>query len=802
MKKLLAVVLTSSKIHLMRRAVDSIKRQFPVKAFTYDIMVIVNTKNKGYYEKVVENITEKDIKVINTKSNGYPGMGHNSCLRAFKERTEYDYLTILDGDDLYYPCAFQRFEKMMEQEPDLDLVHLMLNDRVHFQNPEKYNAVTLKKNYKLISSFEKRDFWWKTVNTTNPMDVKIADAKTPSRILLVSRKIFTTTHPIEYSENMQLYDDMVAFFSFYEAEMRKEIKTFASSDTYIYLYNSLNDHSSSYNFSLREREDKLFKQEVQKYTECLKHNWKLSELPFLKIKDDPENFTYKDRVNYCNKYVVDFDLAHMYTVLRQYKLDTTTSTEFDIEKIYTQLLHVGMDTPDNLLALSQLFLKQKNMNAGTLMLMRLVERHPTSTILKKIMIVFYQYKLYHKFMYFYTLYKSYNVHDEEIEKLYNNVNGCKNDNEEYISYNSGKLSINFDKNKEFFCYYTGYTSEFDGSNYQDKNVYGSEIAAIKLCEQMTDKYNVVVFGTNTNTSVYNNVYYLNANNLRYVAESYKIKHFVISRFIAYTMEANLMNIENIYFIMHDARVHDMWGTEKIPLMGFTLFQNFLPKLRKIICVSEWQKNNFRYITKTLAQYEIPDEKFVVLNNGINTSKFIQRKKRHNSFISCSDPSRGLEMTCAILVELQKKFKDVTLDIYFSTLPNNIKVYVDKYSFINFHGKVSNDKIIEAMATTEYFLYTNINSHETFCISILEAMCSGCVVLTRDYSGPPELLGDAGVLIPEKLKGDELKKYTLEKLTELIKDKYKRHLYVQKARKRAQNYDWANIAKYWCNMLEE
>ena len=272
--KLLVLILTSSKIELLKRALFSVKNQYKTD-LKYDIKIIVNTLNEKYYKKVLENIKDKNIEIIRTESNGSPGKGHNSCIKIFKERSEYTHFAMLDGDDMYYPSAIQQFEKMLKKDPLLDLVHLLINDRVHFQNTDKFNYKPLKFDYKLISSFRYNDNWWEIVNTQSPLINRIEDTKTPSRIILASRKIFNTTNPIEYSEEMKLYDDMIAFFSFYDAQLRKELNTYATSETNIYCYNSLNDHSASYNFKEKERENKIFRKQIKKYTYILRENWNI-----------------------------------------------------------------------------------------------------------------------------------------------------------------------------------------------------------------------------------------------------------------------------------------------------------------------------------------------------------------------------------------------------------------------------------------------------------------------------------------------------------------------------------------------
>ena len=317
---------------------------------------------------------------------------------------------------------------------------------------------------------------------------------------------------------------------------------------------------------------------------------------------------------------------------------------------------------------------------------------------------------------------------------------------------------------------------------------------------MVGKYNVFVLCNCQKPMMHNGVYYINMASFVELNNNYKVNHLVISRFIGYLLDVDLTKVENIYYIMHDARVHELWHEKKLPLLSMYIFKNFVAKIKKIVCVSKWQKENFQRVTK-LAQIDIPEDKYTIIGNGINTENFLYNKveKKTNRFISCSDPSRGLAMTCEILVELQKKYSDITLDIYFGTLPGDIKTFVDKYDFINYHSKISNDQMTIEFSKSEFWLYTNINSHETFCISALEAMCGGNVVLTRDFSAPPDIIGENGILIPKELEGYGLKRYAIQKIEHILDNNLKKE-YQDKAHKRALEFDWSNVAEKWYKLL--
>ena len=157
----LSLILTSSKLGLLKRGIKSVEEQTGV-SFEYTLKIVVNTLDEDYYKLVCKEIGDK-YEIIRTESNGTPGKGHNSLIKVFKSFPEFTHMTILDGDDMYYPCAFHQIKKMVIGFPDMDLLHLMINDSIKSSNKEGVNDKILNYNFRLISAFNNRDNWWKTL---------------------------------------------------------------------------------------------------------------------------------------------------------------------------------------------------------------------------------------------------------------------------------------------------------------------------------------------------------------------------------------------------------------------------------------------------------------------------------------------------------------------------------------------------------------------------------------------------------------------------------------------------------------
>ena len=239
-------------------------------------------------------------------------------------------------------------------------------------------------------------------------------------------------------------------------------------------------------------------------------------------------------------------------------------------------------------------------------------------------------------------------------------------------------------------------------------------------------------------------------------------------------------------------------------MGIPLFYNYYERFKNIIFVSEWQKNNLKKIFEIINE-NLYSDNFKVLGNGINTLNNINHDfddKDKYKFIYCSNPDRGLILLCEIIKRLHNIYKEVTLDIYFWNIEDpNIQKYIDNYDYINFHGKVSNEKINEELAKTSIWIYPNQYSHETFCIACLEAMNNKNAVITRDFSALPELVKDIGILIPQELEDEKLIKFCVKKTIELYNDEEKLFKMQDELYYKSLTYDWSSIGDKLINIIE-
>ena len=84
-KKFILFILTSSNEKLLKISYNSAINQ-KNHNLDYSIIIVVNSLDVTYFKKIKIEFENIDVEIIQTPSNGKPGMGHNSCIELFKIR--------------------------------------------------------------------------------------------------------------------------------------------------------------------------------------------------------------------------------------------------------------------------------------------------------------------------------------------------------------------------------------------------------------------------------------------------------------------------------------------------------------------------------------------------------------------------------------------------------------------------------------------------------------------------------------------------------------------------------------------
>ena len=102
----LVSILTTSDVDRCVRAYQSVG--------DHDKVIIVNTPDPDYYSLVQDRLP--DATVIETPCNGTPGQGKQSVWDYFLT-TSYDYLIMLEGDDVFLPGAVDVIKSLQIDSP-------------------------------------------------------------------------------------------------------------------------------------------------------------------------------------------------------------------------------------------------------------------------------------------------------------------------------------------------------------------------------------------------------------------------------------------------------------------------------------------------------------------------------------------------------------------------------------------------------------------------------------------------------------------------------------------------------------
>jgi len=331
-------------------------------------------------------------------------------------------------------------------------------------------------------------------------------------------------------------------------------------------------------------------------------------------------------------------------------------------------------------------------------------------------------------------------------------------------------------------------------NVNDKHISGSEIMALNLAKEFSKyDYRVFVFGSFQDKNNKINYEGIDTNGIEYIdfeyfsefALKYTIDYLIVSRHTSNLCYYN--NIKRVYLWVHDT----------LPIITDKNTKNFQThkiKFKKVISISNWQKNNI------IKHCEIPNELIYLSRNAINPSRFNSKvEKIPYRFIYSSCFFRGLDTLIKIFPKIKEKYPESTLylfvrvnDIDYDTMEK-----IKSMDYVFLHDRVSQEELAIEFLKSDIFLYPT-DFPETYCITALEAMISKCLVVSVDYCGLGEIVKTKGVLVSHPIK-DNIDELIRKLFFVLSKPSMKEHL-IEKAYNWAIKQNYEELAKDWINNL--
>jgi predicted O-linked N-acetylglucosamine transferase (SPINDLY family)/glycosyltransferase involved in cell wall biosynthesis len=238
-----------------------------------------------------------------------------------------------------------------------------------------------------------------------------------------------------------------------------------------------------------------------------------------------------------------------------------------------------------------------------------------------------------------------------------------------------------------------------------------------------------------------------------------------------------------------------------------------------VMVSNWQQSCFQQ------RFEIPKERFKVLRNAISpqfNARFAQAesiltaKQKPPIIAYTSTPFRGLDLLVEVFSQIRQAIPGTRLKVFSSMKVYQVSSEKDQFRHlyqqcqqiegIDYVGSLPQPQLAQELQSITALTYPN-TFPETSCIAVMEAMASGCQIITSQLGALPETTAGFAHLVPV-LEGDregykanfvqttvEVLQQALEQPNEVEHQLQNQIIYVN------QNYTWAARAKEWEEWLE-
>jgi len=348
--------------------------------------------------------------------------------------------------------------------------------------------------------------------------------------------------------------------------------------------------------------------------------------------------------------------------------------------------------------------------------------------------------------------------------------------------------------KSILAFYMGYSESFNGYNYKNKNVFGSEINTIKLAESLVDLYDIYIFVHNLNVNeeiIYNNVNYLNND---------KIKNFknidilVIVRYINFFIY-NKIKANKIFIWVCDTIINPYYQGLILHNNGNNLLYNLKDKITGIICLSNWHLNNLQQV------YDLHLFKHTIISNPLDTTYYKDNIPIiKNRFIYMSDPNRGLEILLDCLLFIQN-FIYISLVVFRKDeFTENIQKKIKLLSNVIIYGKESQETIANECLRSEYFFYPT-NFPETFCNCAAEAQLYKTVCIYNNIGGLNTTIGDRGLQINYDLNDPNYINKTCYDVMNLMNNEEKKEDFKFRGYMWAKNLDINILKNNWIKLFK-
>jgi len=341
----------------------------------------------------------------------------------------------------------------------------------------------------------------------------------------------------------------------------------------------------------------------------------------------------------------------------------------------------------------------------------------------------------------------------------------------------------------------GYSEAFNGKNYNEKQVFGSEIKTIKLAESLTDIYDIYIFVniSKEDEIIFNNVTYLQLNKLEIFGF---IDILVIVRylnfFLYYKNQAN-----KLFIWIRDTIINPFYDAIKLENNGSNLLYNLKDNIDGYICLSDWHLINI----KQQLNYDVNN--INIIYNPLDISFYKENISIiKNRFIFVSEPSRGLELTLDCLIYIQNIIPDISLCVFRKDNFNNIIINkLTKLNNVIIYGKESEEIVANEFLKAEYLFYP-VDFYETFCNVAAEAQLYNTICIYNYMGGLTTTINDRGLQIKYDINDPNYIIKTSKDIIDLINNPEKKNDFKIRGHEWAKKLDVNIIKNKWIDLFNK
>jgi len=241
-----------------------------------------------------------------------------------------------------------------------------------------------------------------------------------------------------------------------------------------------------------------------------------------------------------------------------------------------------------------------------------------------------------------------------------------------------------------------------------------------------------------------------------------------------------------------------WGTRR----WYAFVKMQLKVAKKLAHFITGSQNSYREIIGT---FKLPQDSLKVIYDGVDSSVFtqvsgIRRLDNRLLVINSGDtPLKGLKYLLEAVAALQSE-RRIELVIIGKQMKNGYtQGLIDSLGIadcVTHLGHVDTAELVRNYSTATMVVVPSV--YEGFGLPAAEAMCCGTPIISTTAGALPEIVGDAGILVPPSDT-----KALVEAITGLLNNQNRRKYLGEMGRRRVMGmFNWKNTAKYTVDVYEE